>query len=217
MKKHVLMASAAVLALGLATPAFAGNDSMIDQIGSNNTAWATQSGGAANSSGIYQGTSTTDATDSQAYVTQSGTGENTSGVEQTGDNNYALINQIGAGGANYSDVTQADGDNSAIVTQTSSADDTNDSTVTQNGSNGTATITQGAGDNDSDVTQDGAWNTATVTQDAAGGIHQSTIIQTGDGADLVQANSATVTQTGTDDYSYVSQSGNSNTAYVTQD
>lgn len=116
MKKSI-PAGASILALSVAAPAFAQivttvtNSSNIDQIGSNNTAAATQAG--ANTSNIIQ-TGTVDGFGNSAEVLQSGNG-NKSNLAQTGSLNSASVTQSSHN--NLSNVSQTGTGSSVTVTQ----------------------------------------------------------------------------------------------------
>src|SRR5919108_3824472 len=135
--KRFLLATASVMGLGIAAPAFAQtSDSYVDQIlGSNNTATVDQtaSGGANNLSDVEQtGTGNT------AKVTQSGSGgsggsggrggsgeawwDNESWILQNGTGHTAEVIQMSKGGWNSSEIQQFGRDNFAKVEQWGESD-----------------------------------------------------------------------------------------------
>jgi hypothetical protein len=108
MKKHLLLASAAILALAVASPAFAAdNDSNIDQIAATNSSALViqeSTGGSTNLSTVLQL-----GNGDEAYVTQHGDASNTSHITQTGvagAGNVAGVIQMGTTGPNSSTIVQ---------------------------------------------------------------------------------------------------------------
>lgn len=241
MKKHILIASFAVLALGLASAASADpidkkdplafkdynnevNHSQINQIGGNEATVeqaATFTGtDNQNQSDIYQ-----HGFDNKADVKQIGQGT-TSG----GTTNISAIDQGGANLAVYG--------NSANVLQKGN-DNKNSSSISQQSSGNTVSVTQsndtpnfagtGGNTNTSIVTQGrfgfGGSNTAEVHQGGTDATNYSEIEQTGHngtakveqaGTDTV--NTSLIIQSGLNDEAYVSQSGSniSNHSYINQ-
>ena len=130
MKKSFL-AGVSIFALGFAGSAFA-NDSDIEQIGDNNLATVTQTGGSGG----------------------------TSDIDQTGDDDIATVTQSdgGAAGTNSSTIEQigGSGTQTATVTQTNAGNGpANVSTVTQNATQGgnTVAVAQDGSGNNADADQ----------------------------------------------------------------
>jgi len=180
--------------LVVASFAFAGvNESYIDQVGTANVATVDQADGP-NLSNITQGTvgPFNASTGGTATVNQSAA-NNDSEIDQKGWNNTADVDQSG---------------------------DSNDSNIDQYGmgtAGSTATVDQNGDYDYSDIEQwngPQAGNTATVTQGGDDGAedynHTSEIYQAGG------LHTATVTQYGMDEESYVDQVGTGNTATVNQ-
>lgn len=208
--KRVLMVSAAALMVGFSAPAFADNDSTVDQVGIVNNATVGQSG-AANA--------------------------NLSTIRTNGDNNATNVNQFGSNATNTSTITQGSAgfssyDGSAAIIQAGSG--VNESEVTQIDHGNTAQIDQGniyggASSNTSILSQSGSaaglGNTATVNQGGDGNSNYSMITQSGSDNNVQtdqfggsNINSSTVTQTGNSNQSTTSQSGvgMTNTSGITQ-
>jgi hypothetical protein len=108
MKKHMLLASAAILALVVASPSFAiDNDSSIDQLGAIDSSvlvLQNHNGGGTNKSTVKQ-----QGRDDEAYVDQEGPVSNESIITQTGiagQGNVASTIQKGTGDKNYSKIEQ---------------------------------------------------------------------------------------------------------------
>lgn len=125
--------------------------------------------------------------------------QSSSTVGQTGYDNAADVEQIGAEASNDSQITQNNDDasqvgNTANVFQTGTNGLDNLSVIDQDGALNTADITQGGNGvpdyNDSSVTQTGDGNSANVVQGDLVNSNQSTIVQDGSG------NAATVFQGG---------------------
>ncbi len=226
MRKHLLMASAAVLALGLGGAAHAAgtNHSSLSQTGLDNDAYVNQVSATnnTNSSTIVQvGNHNKVGTSISNGVSQSGTtNKNTSTIHQGhttsggSHGNMAQVTQRGNTNTNKSTINQQGrGYNTARVKQgtTRSGNDTSNgehtSNILQDGYKNSADVAQyGTGENTSRLYQYGNWNSATITQWGAG-TNNSTVRQGSSGAPS-SSNTAIVSQ--------YAPSGATNTSYVTQ-
>lgn len=219
--KRVLMVSAAALMVGFSAPAFADNDSTVDQVGDVNHATVGQSG----ATNANQSTISANGNHNDANVSQSGSNAtNTSTITQgsAGSSSYygsATIIQAGSG-VNELEVTQIDHGNTAHIDQGNMYDgnSTNTSILSQSGSapglGNTATVNQGGDGNRnySMITQSGSENSVLTDQFGGSNINSSTVTQTGN------SNQSTTSQSGVGmaNTSGITQTGNGNVASVTQ-
>ncbi len=226
MKKHILMASVAVMALGLATPALAGEK---DERTPEMSSAATEN----NYSKIEQiNTSLTDL--NRAIVEQTATSAtNDSQIYQNGSNNLVGVAPVAPATEYGAGVIQGGTDsttNLSIINQgTAATTDTDGNTVAAvvvSGNKATATQNGAGNTNKSSISQQSGGNTATVRQgdtttsdsDGSGSNTNTSWIDqgaTGAGA----GNEATVDQGGSEatNYSDIKQTGSTGKVTVEQD
>lgn len=200
MMKNKLFASASAIAVLLAAPAMA-NENTVNQDGSGNTATTDQTGGSEGVILIEQGTGFYGlASDSQAIVTQSEDGfgfpgfttpTNDAEIYQAGDNLYAVINQANGNGfsdTNYGLIDQDGSSSGGVVAGTP--------------------FTQGAA-----LSQDGEGNEGYILQG------DGSVTRGGQAAEVEQVgdyNYADTYQDGNDSLLFVAQTGDDNEAIVEQ-